>query len=236
MNRLAMMLLKNLLVLPGAYGKLCRHARHPERFPEQVRWDHIRYIMQRAIDAGNINLQVSGVENLQHPEGFMLYGNHQGLFDVVAIAASCPVPLGCVYKKEIRSVPLLKQIYACTKSFAMDREDARQSLQVIQAVTEEVKQGRNYLIFPEGTRSRNGNQLLPFHGGSFRCAVKAKCPVVPFAFVDSFRVLDEKGSEKVTVKLQYLKPIAPEEFAGFKAAELAELVKDRISEAMAQMQ
>ena len=232
MNRLALMLLKNLHVLPGAYGKLCRYAKHPENYPEQTRWDHIRYIMQQAIKAGNVDLQVEGIENLHQNTGFMLYGNHQGLFDVVAIAASCPVPLGCVYKKEINSVPLLKQIYACTKSFAMDRADARQSLQVIQAVTEEVKSGRNYLIFPEGTRSRKGNEMLPFHGGSFRCAVKANCPVVPFAFVDSFRVLDEKGSDRITVKLRYLPPIMPEAFAGMKAAQLADLVKERIQAAM----
>lgn len=235
MNRLALMLLKNLHIFPGAYAKLCRYAKHPENYSEQTRWDHIRYIMQRAIAAGNVELQVEGIENLTQDSGFMLYGNHQGLFDVVAIAASCPVPLGCVYKKEIKSVPLLKQIYACTKSFAMDREDARQSLQVIQAVTEEVKNGRNYLIFPEGTRSRKGNETLPFHGGSFRCAVKAKCPVVPFAFVDSFRVLDEKGSDTVTVKLRYLKPILPEEFAGMKAAQLADMVKQRIEEAIGEM-
>ncbi|MBR2310869.1 MAG: 1-acyl-sn-glycerol-3-phosphate acyltransferase [Oscillospiraceae bacterium] len=235
MNRLALMLLKNLHIFPGAYHKLCRYAKKAGTYPEKESWDHIAYIMQRAIAAGNVTLQAEGVENLQQDTGFMLYGNHQGLFDVVAIAATCPVPLGCVYKKEIKSVPLLKQIYDCTKSFPMDREDARQSLQVIQAVTEEVKNGRNYLIFPEGTRSRQGNRLLPFHGGSFRCAIKAKCPVVPFAIVDSFRVLDEKGSNRVTVKLAYLDPILPAEFEGMKAAQLAELVKSRIEAAMAEM-
>ena len=232
MNRLALMVLKNILIFPGAYGKLCRYAKKAGTYPEKESWEHIAYIMQRAIAAGNVDLQVEGLENLSHNTGFMLYGNHQGMFDVVAIAATCPAPLGCVYKKEINSVPLLKQIYACTKSFAMDREDARQSLQVIQAVTEEVKNGRNYLIFPEGTRSRKGNEMLPFHGGSFRCAIKAKCPVVPIAFVDSFRVLDEKGSKPVTVKLRYLKPIAPEEFEGMKAAQLADMVKSRIQAAI----
>lgn len=235
MNRLVRMILKNIWVLPGAYAKLCRHAKHPENYPEQQRWDHIRFIMGRAIAAGNVDLQVSGVENLRHDSGFMLYGNHQGLFDVVAIAATCPVPLGCVYKKEINNVPLLKQIYACTKSFPMDRADARQSLQVIKAVTEEVEQGRNYLIFPEGTRSRQQNTLLPFHGGSFRCAIKAKCPVVPIAFVDSWKVLDQKGDGKVTVHIRYLDPILPEEFAGMKAAELAELVKSRIEAAIGEI-
>ena len=228
MNRLLRMVLKNILIVPGAYSKLCHYAKHTDEYPEQEKWDHISYIMQKAIAAGNIDLQVTGLENLKQDEGFMLYANHQGLFDVVAIAATSPSPMGCAYKKEIKDVPLLKQIYACTKSFAMDREDARQSLQVIQAITEEVKKGRNYLIFPEGTRSRKGNEMLPFHGGSFRCAVKAKCPVVPIVFIDSYKVLDEKGSAPVKVQIHYLEPIPYSEYEGMKAAQLAELVKQRI--------
>ena len=229
MNRIVLMLLRNLHRFPGAYGRLCRCARHPERYTEQERWDCVSHIMGLAVASGNIDLQVTGLENLPEEPGFMLYGNHQGLFDVVAIAATCPIPLGAVYKKELRDTPLLKQIYACTKSFAMDREDVRQSLQVIQSVIGEVKQGRNYLIFPEGTRSKQGNQMGSFHGGSFRPAVKTKCPIVPLAFIDSFRVLDEKGSKPVSVQLHYLKPIYYEEYKDLKTTEVAELVKSRIA-------
>lgn len=228
MNRLVMMLLKNLHRFPGAYGKLCRYARAPDRYPEQERWAHIRYMMMLAVKAGNVELKVTGVENLPEEPGFMLYGNHQGLFDVLAIASSCPAPLGIAYKKELANTPFLKEILACTKSFAMDREDVRQSLTVIQNITAEVRKGRNYVIFPEGTRSKKGNEMLEFHGGSFRCAVKAQCPVVPMAFVDCFRVLDEKGSKPVTAQLHYLPPISYEEYKDLKAAELASLVKARI--------
>ena len=137
-----------------------------------------------------------------------------------------------MYKQELTNVPLLKQVLICTRSFPMDREDVRLSLEVIQTVTKEVQAGKNYLIFPEGTRSKLGNKMLDFHGGSFRCAVKAKCPIVPVAVIDCFKVLDQKGSKPVRVQLHYLKPIPYEEFAGMKAAEVAQLVKDRIQEAL----
>ena len=228
MNRLVRMVLKNLFKVPGVYGRLRRYAKHPENYPEQEMWDYVRYVMDLAISSGNVELQVTGVENIPETPGFMLYGNHQGMFDVVAIAYSCPAPLGIVYKKELENTPLLKEILTHTKSFAMDREDVRQSLKVIQAVTEEVKNGRNYVIFPEGTRSKTGNTMGEFHGGSFRCAVKAKCPVVPMAFIDCYKVLDEKGSKPVTVQLHYLKPIEYAEYESMKPAELAQLVKSRI--------
>ena len=54
--------------------------------------------------------------------------------------------------------------------------------------------------------------------------------MVPVALVDSFKVLDEKGSHPVTMQLHYLKPIPYEEYAGMKPAELAALVKERIAE------
>ena len=232
MNRIATMVLKNLHVAPGAFAKLWRYAANPDRYEEQEMWNQIHYIMERAVKGGNIDLKVTGLENLPEEDGFMLYANHQGMFDVVAIAATWNRPLAAVLKKELENVPLLKQIRLCTKSFCMDREDVRQSLEVIQAVTKEVQQGRNYLIFPEGTRSKNGNVMGEFHGGSFRCAVKAKCPIVPVALIDSFKALDQKGSAPAQVQLHYLAPIPYEEFAGMKATEVAALVKQRIQEAI----
>ena len=228
MNRIVLMVLNNLTRAPAAWVKLCRYANHTEDYPEAEKWKHIQYILKRAVLGGNIDLVVTGLENIPQENGFMLYANHQGMFDVLAIAATCDNPLGAVLKKELYNVPFLHQIALCTHSFAMDREDVRQSLTVIQNVTEEVKKGRNYLIFPEGTRSRNGNEMLEFHGGSFRCATKSKCPIVPIALVDSYKVLDEKGSKPVRLQIHYLPPIPYEEYAGMKPAEVAQLVRSRI--------
>lgn len=228
MNRIVLMVLRNFWRVPGMWWKLRRYAKHTEQFPEQEKYDHIRSIMKLAVQSGNIDLQVTGQENIPEENGFLMYGNHQGLFDVVALVASFRGPLSCVFKKELANIPFLREIITCTGSFAMDREDVRQSLGVIQSVIREVKAGRNYLIFPEGTRSKNGNVMGEFHGGSFRCALKAKCPIVPIAFVDSFKVLDQKGCKPVSVQIHYLKPIFYEEYRDLKTVDLAAMVQDRI--------
>ncbi len=230
MNRIVTMVLKNLGMVPGAWFKLCRYAKSPDKYPEAERYEHIQYILRCAVKGGNVDLQVDGQENIPAEGGFMLYSNHQGMFDVLAIAATCDRPIGAVLKKELYDIPFVHQIALCTKSYPMDREDVRQSLTVIQHVTQEVKDGRSYLIFPEGTRSRKGNEMLDFHGGSFRCATKSGCPVVPIALIDSFKVLDQPGSKPVSVQVHYLKPITAQEYAGMKPAELAALVKERIQE------
>lgn len=232
MNRIVTMVLKNLPIVPGAWQKLCRYAKHPEKYSEEEMYRHIQYILKRAVRGGNIDLQVSGTENIPKEGGFMLYANHQGMFDVLAVAATCDIPVGAVLKKELYDIPFLHQVAICTRSFPMDREDVRQSLTVIQSVIREVKAGRNYLIFPEGTRSRNGNQMGQFHSGSFRCATRSKCPIVPVALVDSFKVLDQKGSKPVTVQIHYLEPICWEEYGNLKTTELAALVKERIAQAI----
>jgi 1-acyl-sn-glycerol-3-phosphate acyltransferase len=230
MLRILLMVLRNFWRVPGAWFKLCRLAKRAGTYPEHQSYDHIQYIMRLAVTSGNIDLKITGLDTLPAENGFILYGNHQGMFDVVALVSAFPRILGCVFKKELENVPFLKQIIACTKSFAMDRSDVRQSLTVIQNVTREVQAGRNYLIFPEGTRSKNGNVMGEFHGGSFRCALKAKCPIVPIAFIDSFKVLDQKGIQPVSVQMHFLEPIPFEEYGHLKTVDIAEMVKSRIAQ------
>lgn len=228
MNRLALMILRNFWKVPGAYIKLCRYAKHTDEYPEEVKYKHIQYIFKTAIKSGNIDFQVYGKENIPEKDGFIIYSNHQGLIDILAICAACDRPWGAVLKKELYDIPFMKQIVDCSKSFPMDRDNLKQSMEVMLAVTKEVKSGRNYLIFPEGTRSKNGNQILEFHSGSFKCAMKAKCPIVPVALIDCYKVLDQKGSKPVTVQLHYLPAIYYEEYKDMNTVELAKYVHDRI--------
>lgn len=230
MNRIVLMVLRNFWRIPYMWWKLCHYAKHTDEYPVQEKWNHIRRILSLGVSSGNIELQVHGQENIPEEDGFMMYANHQGMFDVLAIAATCERPLSAVLKKELAEIPFLKQIRLCTNSFAMDREDIKQSMTVIMDVIKAVKKGQNVLIFPEGTRSRLGNKLVEFHRGSFKCATKTNCVIVPVAFVDCFKVLDQKGCKPVTVQIHYLKPIYPEEYKGMNTQELAEMVKGRIAE------
>lgn len=232
MYRILLMVLRNLLRVPSAWIKLCHYAKHTDEYSYDEKYSHIQYILKRAVKTGNIDLQVYGTENIPKEDGLLICGNHQGMFDILALVASFDKPIAAVLKKELKDIPFIKQIIACTKSYPMDREDVRQSMKVIQSVADEIKQGRNMLIFPEGTRSRNGNQMLEFHSGSFKSATKSKCTILPFALVDSYKVLDEKGIKKVAVQVYYLKPILYEEYKNLNTTQLAQMVRGRIQEAI----
>ena len=112
----------------------------------------------------------------------------------------------------------------------IDREDVRQAMEIIVNVTKEVKKGRNYLIFAEGTRSKQGNQPGEFKGGSFKAATKAKCPIVPVALIDAFKPFDTNTISPVTVQVHFLKPMLYEEYKDMKTTEIAQEVKRRIEE------
>lgn len=180
--------------------------------------------------AGKVTIEAHGIEKLPKENGFILFPNHQGLYDVLAFLESCPYPFAFVIKKEASNIILLKQVMNALGSLSIDREDIRQSMEVINTMAEQVKSGRNFLIFAEGTRSKQGNQPGEFKGGSFKSAQKAKCPIVPCAIIDAFVPFDEKHARPVTVKLFYLDPIPYEEYRNMKTVEIAAEVKRRIEE------
>ena len=192
----------------------------------------VKKVTKAANRAGRVTIESHGLENIPKENGFIFFPNHQGLFDVLVFLESCPIPFSFVIKKEASNIILLKQVTTALRSIVIDREDIRQSMEVINKMAEEVRKGRNFLIFPEGTRSKMGNRLLPFKGGTFKSAVKAKCPIVPCALIDSFKPFDESSIAPVTVKLIYLQPIYYEEYASMKTPEIANMVKMRIEMAI----
>ncbi len=230
MKRIIMMVLKNLPFVPFAWFKLCWYASHVDNYTEGERYALLKMIDRRANKGGNITIDAHGVENIPKENGFIFYPNHQGLYDVLAIMAPCPVPFSVVAKKEVGNVPFLKQVFACMKAFLIDREDIRQSMQVIINVTKEVKQGRNYLIFAEGTRSKKGNHPQEFKGGSFKAAMKAKCPIIPVALIDSYKSFDTGSAAPIIVQVHFLEPMMYEEYKDMKSTEIAAEVKRRVED------
>lgn len=190
----------------------------------------VKKVTKKANHAGRVTIEAYGIENIPEEDGFIFYPNHQGLFDVLVFLDSCPRPFSFVAKKEASNIMLLKQVIKALGAYTMDREDIKQSMKVIISIAEEVEEGKNFLIFAEGTRSKMGNQLLEFKGGSFKSAIKAKCPIVPCALIDSFKPFDEKSVRPVTVKLVYMPPIYYEEYKNMKTVEIAQEVKRRIGD------
>lgn len=229
MERIILMIIKRIFIAPYWLYIICKYG-NTEKYSEEERYRVLSNIVKKVNRAGNVKIISDGEENLPKENGYVLFPNHQGLFDALVLLEINKQPITFVMKKEIENQWFIKKIIKLLQAQIIDRDDIRQSMGVINTMTKEVKEGRNYVIFAEGTRSRKGNELLDFKGGSFKSAVNAKCPIIPVAIMDSYKVFDSKSIKKATVRMAYLKPIYPEEYNKMKTTEIACIVKERIGE------
>lgn len=228
MKRILLMVLNNILFAPYWFFQLCMYARKGDRHTEEERFLLLKKITVHANEGGHVTIKANGLENLPEKNGFIMFPNHQGLYDVLAFIESSNRPFTVIMKKEVQNIPFLKQVFAVMRAKAIDREDVRQAMTVILDMAKEVQSGRNYLIFAEGTRSREGNKVQEFKGGSFKAAIKAKCPIVPVAIIDAYKPFDTSTTEPVTVQIHYLEPLYYEDYKDMKSTEIARLVKERV--------
>ena len=228
MKRILYMVMRNIILVPFMWIRLCYHASHVDKYTEEEHYKMLSFIVRRANKGGKVTIDVHGQENIPSENGFMFFPNHQGLYDVLAILEACPRPFSVVAKKEVEHIQFLKQVFACMKVYTLDRDDVRQAMKVIADVSKEVMSGRNYVIFAEGTRSKEGNEVQEFKGGSFKAATKAKCPIVPVALIDAFKPFDIDKVDPVPVQVHFLKPLYYEDYKEMKTKEIAALVKERI--------
>lgn len=230
MNRIAFMVMRHFFQVPVWLYKIDKMGKQKDKYSVEERYQYLRSMVQTLNKYDRVDVQGYGMEDLPKEDGFILFPNHQGLFDMLALIDTCPRPIGAVIKKEAANWILVKQVVRLLDGISMDRSDIRASMEVIKQMSDEVKNGRNFVIFPEGTRSRDGNNILDFKAGTFKSAVLGKCPIVPVALIDSYRPFDISSIKKETVQIHYMKPIYPEQYVGLKTKEIADLVHDRIQE------
>ena len=230
MRRIIYMVFMNLFRAPVWFVKISRMGWEKDGHTKEERHNYISRMVQRIIKYGRVSLVVTGIDNIPAENGFIMFPNHQGLFDVLALFASCPRPFSAVVKKEAANLILVKQVLGAMRGLSMDRDDLKDQVRVIGEVIKRVKGGDNFVIFAEGHRSRKGNEILDFKSGTFKSAVKAGCPIVPVALIDSFKPFDISSLKQVTVQVHYMKPIYPEQYMGLKTSEIAHLVHDQIQD------
>lgn len=229
--RIALMVIRLILLVPYYFARIWWYSL-PKNQDYREAYRFIRKAVIRANKAGRVRIEAKGLENLPAEDGFVMYPNHQGMFDVLAVMECCEKPFAFVSKIEALNLPLVKQVIKALGSIGIDRADIRQSMGVIAQMTDEVRQGRNFLIFAEGTRNRDGNCVHEFKGGSFKAAQRAKSPIVPVALVDAYKPFDESSIRPLTVKVIVLPALTYEQYKDMKTVEIAQFVREAIEEAI----
>ena len=147
---------------------------------------HARLWARLALALTRTRVTIIGAENL--PVGATIFmSNHQSSFDILALLAAMPRRLHWIAKKELFEIPVFGPSMRRGGYIPLDRGDGRKALQSMDAAAETIHQGKCVVLFPEGTRTTDGN-LLPFKRGGFILARKAAVPVVPVTINGSGRI------------------------------------------------
>lgn len=189
-----------------------------------------RYWARWSLFCANVKVRVEEEENL--PQGPAIYmPNHVSHFDVLAILGYLNVQFRWTVKKELFRIPLFGLAMKRAGYIRIDRSDHQKAVQSMEEAAEKIKSGSSIVIFPEGTRSRDGNLQYPFKKGGFHLALQSGVPVVPVAVLGS-RVVLPRHSKKVTpgtITMRIGKPIDPQ---GHDVSALMEEVYKAINQGL----
>lgn len=129
-------------------------------------------------------LRVSGLEHIRKGQKYVILSNHASYLDPPALVLALGIQYRWVIKKELRKIPLFGLALEASRNLFIDRSRGSEALASIRAQVARLPDATGIILFPEGTRSRDG-QLLPFKRGGFIIASEAGLPVLPVTVVGS---------------------------------------------------
>ena len=179
------------------------------------------------VDIIGMDINIKGKENI--PEGPCVFiGNHTSILDIPVMLYSADRNIGFISKKEVLKVPVLGYWLKRGNCIPLDRENLRDAVRMINEGTKNLKEGYSMMIFPEGTRSKDGKPL-PFKKGSLKLATKAKVPIVPVAIDGAFKSFEKDRKFKPsTVNVTFCKAIDTANITRDEEKNLAEDIRETI--------
>lgn len=202
--------------------------RHSWRYSEADRYKFARrmvFIMKRN---GRIRTNVYGTDNLPADGGYVMYANHQGKYDSLGIIGAHKQPCTIMMDEQRSHLLFADQFMTLLKGCRIDKTNMRSQVNAILQVIAEVKDGRKYIIFPEGGYDQNQNNVNEFLPGAFKCAIKAQSPIVPVALVDSYKPFGMNSLKPVTTQVHFLEPLYYDEYKDMTSREISNLVRQQI--------
>ena len=172
------------------------------------------------------DLTVKGAKQIPKKETIYFVSNHQGTLDPVLVLASCPVHLAFISKKENEFLPVFGRWARNIGTIHFDRESREGNVHMLRQAARELKQKKNFLIFPEGTRSK-GDMMNEFKPGALLPAYLSKATIVPVVLKKAY-VLDTDIKNIKNLEIEYGKPIHADEYKKISQEEFAKELHDWI--------
>ena len=134
-----------------------------------------------------VTVEVVGLDRLAQGRAYVFVSNHQSIYDIPILFWTLPFPIRIIAKDSLGSFPFLGWHLRRTGHILVDRRRPQRSA-IFGRASRLMREGLSLIVFPEGTRSRDG-RVGSFKGGSFYLALEAGLPVVPLSVVGSRHVM-----------------------------------------------
>ncbi len=183
------------------------------------------------LHVSGIRARVKGLKNINPSEPYIYMANHQSNFDIPVLLAYLPVQFRWLAKAELFKIPLFGLAMKRVGYIPIDRSDFRSAIKSLKKAAETIRKGTSVVIFPEGTRSMNG-QIRSFKKGGFIMAIDSKVPIVP-VIVHGTRKIMPKTTLRIqpnNVLIDIKKPIRTADFTRKEKDQLMSHVRNLICE------
>lgn len=169
----------------------------------------VKLVLRFLLKISGVTVTVLGEDRVPLDSSVLYIVNHRSLFDILLTYVRVPRPTGYVSKVEMLKIPLLSNWMKNLHCLFLDRKNIKEGLKTILLGIEKIKSGISICIFPEGTRNKSKEDILPFHNGSFKIAEKGKCPIVPVVINNASSMLENQFPriKKSHVTIEYCQPI-----------------------------
>ena len=138
------------------------------------------------LKTSGVHVEVTGLEHLDPTRSYIFAANHQSIYDIPILFASVPFQLRILAKESLGKIPFMGWHLQRTGHVLVDR--SKPGAGIMKKMAWLVRQRHSLILFPEGTRSTDG-QVGRFKGGSFLIALEAGLPVVPISIQNSRHVM-----------------------------------------------
>ena len=142
--------------------------------------------------AMGLTFSVQGAEKVVPGTSYIVTPNHQSNVDIMGLLKTLPFRYRWVLKKELLKIPLFGWSLARSGAICLDRSNPRQAVEQLRAGTSKLSNGWSMLIYPEGTRTRDG-KLGPFKKGAFMMAVQTGIPILPVTSNGAFKIMPKQS-------------------------------------------
>jgi len=147
------------------------------RWPPQKIFIFPRTWARCILAASAVSVVVEEQEALDRQQPYIFAANHQSQFDIFALQGYFKTDFRWLAKEELFRIPIFGPAMRRAGNIAVDRSHGRQALQSLKKAAKQISDGTSVIIFPEGTRSRDG-RLQPFKPGGFSCYARHASPAV----------------------------------------------------------